>query len=90
MIKIINNDEIMSMLQVRDEIVSDLLSYKSWDDEEVLKIKSFIKKYNKLTQVERDLYYMWLQVGMTKMANMYGIGISTAKRRIKVIKKKMQ
>lgn len=90
MIKIINNDEIMSMLQVRDEIIPDLLSYKSWDDEEVLKIKKFLKKYNKLTQVEKDLYYMWLQVGMTKMANMYGIGISTAKRRIKLIKAKMK
>lgn len=87
---LITNDYIMEILNKRDEAFQDIYNLQTYDDNELEKIDTFKNKYNNLKQWEQDLYYVYLQVGSSKTAELYGICYSTCFKKIKRIKDKLK
>lgn len=89
MVQITNNDDLLKVLRDREVTLASLTSVESWDDWQLNKINTFKVRFNALTQLEKDLYWVYLMVGFTKGAKMFNLNIETYKKRIKRIKAKM-
>ena len=72
MISRVDNEKLLALLEDREEL---LLSIKdtSWDDEQLSKYKDFMRKYNSMTQLQKDLYILYIKIGSKKVAELMGV-----------------
>lgn len=90
MVKVVNNDKVLEVLKTRENALQDLMTLQSFDDEQVDVLENFKKRYNNLKQWEKDLYYVFSQLGYTETSKLYGLAQTTTRRKIKNIIEKLK
>lgn len=61
------NQKLISALSDRNDVISAINNYKNYDDEQLLKLK----KFNNLTQFEKDLLYLCSIYKVIEVAKLY-------------------
>lgn len=69
MITAIRNEELLQVLKDRPEVFSDLKD-SSWDDEQLAHYNKVMSNYMNLSQLDKDIWYLYNVVGYTKTANL--------------------
>lgn len=88
-IKKIDNEVLQYKLKGRDEVFEGMMYLLDPDDEQLAFLKKFFKKYEKLEQWEKDLFYLSSQMKMNALANLYAVDRTTLWRYLKEIRKKL-
>jgi hypothetical protein len=85
MIRKIDNKELLALLEDRDEL---FLSVKEpgWDDRQLARYYDFMKKYNSMTQLQKDLYILYIKIGSYETASKLGVSQRFVNYKIKEIK----
>lgn len=90
MVKVINNEKVVDILKLRESALKEMMTLDSWDDEQLNKIAQFKYKYSQLEQWEQDLYFVYTQIGYTETSRIFGLAITTTRRKIKNIINKLK
>lgn len=64
----INNEKLLTALSDRNDVIDSINQYANYDDEQLLKLK----KFNNLTQFEKDLLYLCSIHKVIEVAKLYG------------------
>ena len=70
------NDKLLSALKDSNDVIDSINQYTNYDDEQLLKLK----KFNNLTQFEKDLLYLCSIYKVIEVALKIGIKYLKAKR----------
>lgn len=62
------NQKLLSALSDRNDVIDSINQYNNYDDEQLLKLK----KFNNLTQFEKDLLYLCSIHKVIEVAKLYG------------------
>lgn len=62
------NEKLLSALSDRNDVIDSINQYTNYDDEQLLKLK----KFNNLTQFEKDLLYLCSIHKVIEVAKLYG------------------
>lgn len=62
------NQKLLSALSERNDVIDSINQYTNYDDEQLLKLK----KFNNLTQFEKDLLYLCSIHKVIEVAKLYG------------------
>lgn len=62
------NQKLLSALSDRNDVIDSINQYTNYDDEQLLKLK----KFNNLTQFEKDLLYLCSIYKVIEVAKLYG------------------
>ena len=62
------NQKLLSALKDRNDVIDSINQYTNYDDEQLLKLK----KFNNLTQFEKDLLYLCSIHKVIEVAKLYG------------------
>lgn len=62
------NQKLLSALSDRNDVIDSINQYTNYDDEQLLKLK----KFNNLTQFEKDLLYLCSIHKVIEVAKLYG------------------
>ena len=62
------NEKLLSALSDRNDVIDSINQYSNYDDEQLLKLK----KFNNLTQFEKDLLYLCSIHKVIEVAKLYG------------------
>ena len=62
------NQKLLSALSDRNDVIDSINQYSNYDDEQLLKLK----KFNNLTQFEKDLLYLCSIHKVIEVAKLYG------------------
>lgn len=62
------NQKLLSALSDRNDVIDSINKYTNYDDEQLLKLK----KFNNLTQFEKDLLYLCSIHKVIEVAKLYG------------------
>lgn len=83
----------MEALKDRDSFFTDLnyevYNYSDYDDEQLIRYNRFMKVLSSLSQFERDIYYLRLNMSVSEIASLYSISDTYIYRTIKEIKQKL-
>lgn len=86
-----NNDKILELLEGRDKyflmVKEDFVP--KMDDEQLKKYYNFIKNYNNLTQLEKDVWYLTTQIKKSEIAKLYEVSKSYITQFTQAIEKKL-
>ena len=83
----INNEKLLTALSDRNDVISAINNYTDYDDEQLLKLK----KFNNLTQFEKDLMYLCAKEGsVIEVAKLYGCSRQYIYKLLNKIKLKLQ
>ena len=61
------NEKLLSALKDRNDVIDSINQYTNYDDEQLLKLK----KFNNLTQFEKDLLYLCSIYKVIEVAKLY-------------------
>lgn len=61
------NEKLLSALKDRNDVIDSINQYSNYDDEQLLKLK----KFNNLTQFEKDLLYLCSIYKVIEVAKLY-------------------
>lgn len=62
------NQKLLSALSDRNDVIDSINQYTNYDDEQLLKLK----KFNNLTQFEKDLLYLCSIYKVIEVSKLYG------------------
>lgn len=87
----ISNEKLKKALSQRDILFKSIEEeeIKNMDDEELKKYYEFKKKYELLTPLEKDLWYLDTQYKRIQIADMYNVSRSYITQLLKEIHKKL-
>ena len=73
-----NNEILLELLSHRDEYFKSIETEEvlKLDDEQLKKYNDFKNKYNKLPQLEKDLWYLDTQIKRIEIAKLYDVSRS--------------
>lgn len=80
-----SNEKLLQILSERKDIMSTFIDLEDLDDEQLAKYNAFLKWYDSLTQLDKDLYFLFSTGHSCKeIAQLFDISISWvyAKRKI--------
>ena len=85
------NEELINALKLRDVYFDSIENQEllTFDDEKLQQYRLFKQKYNSLTQMERDLYFLSTQMKKNKIAQLYGVSRSYITLLLKKIEEKL-
>lgn len=83
------NDKILSVLKDRENVMNNISYNQNWDDEKLSQFNLFKKKYNELSFLERDIWYLVTLQGVTKTAKMMEVSRSFINKKMKIIREKL-
>lgn len=88
MIKKVNNVELLALLNDREAVFEGCVG--NWDDEQLSQFLAFKGKYNSLTQLQKDIYYLYLIIGSKKTAELMQVSQRFINYKVKEIKELMK
>lgn len=80
------NEKLLSALKDRNDVIDSINQYTNYDDEQLLKLK----KFNNLTQFEKDLLYLCSIHKVIEVAKLYGCSRQYIYKLLNKIKLKLQ
>lgn len=80
------NEKLLSALSDRNDVIESINQYNNYDDEQLLKLK----KFNNLTQFEKDLLYLCSIYKVIEVAKLYGCSRQYIYKLLNKIKLKLQ
>lgn len=80
------NEKLLSALSDRNDVIDSINQYTNYDDEQLLKLK----KFNNLTQFEKDLLYLCSIHKVIEVAKLYGCSRQYIYKLLNKIKLKLQ
>lgn len=85
------NEELINALKLRDIYFESIEKEDicTFDDEKLRQYRIFKEKYNNLTQMEKDLFFLSTQMKKNKIAQLYGVSRSYITLLLKKIGEKL-
>ena len=87
-----NNEQLLAALKDREQFIKDMddevFNYSDYDDEQLNKYKTYMKKVSQLSQFEKDVWYLKLHMSVADIAKLYAISETYIYRTIKNMKLK--
>lgn len=85
------NDELKSIIEKRNEYFRSIEEeeLKNMDDDEIRRYMEFKKRYEQLSVMERDLWFLDTQIKKVEIARLYGVSKPYISKLIKQIKEKL-
>ena len=85
------NKDLLNALENRDLYFESIETeeLKMFDDEKLRQYRIFKEKYNNLTQMEKDLFFLSTQMKKNKIAQLYGVSRSYITLLLKKIGEKL-
>lgn len=80
------NQKLLSALSDRNDVIDSINQCSNYDDEQLLKLK----KFNNLTQFEKDLLYLCSIYKVIEVAKLYGCSRQYIYKLLNKIKLKLQ
>lgn len=80
------NQKLLSALKDRNDVIDSINQYDNYDDEQLLKLK----KFNNLTQFEKDLLYLCSIHKVIEVAKLYDCSRQYIYKLLNKIKLKLQ
>lgn len=88
MIRAVKNNELLTELGERQSVFENLKP-SDLDDEQLLQYDNFMIKYNKLPQLDKDIFYLATVKGVTKTANLMQCSTSLIFKKMQKIRKEL-
>lgn len=87
MIRTIKNDELLRLISQRDAIFQGIELEEHFDDERLEKWREFKVNYEKLTPMQKDIWYLHTIIGTGKTAALMQVSKRFIQLKMKEIKK---
>lgn len=89
MITQVKNDELLEILKDREAIFESAKDPK-WDDDQLNRFNAFKRNYRGLTQLQQDIYYLYLIIGSKKTSELMQVSQRFISYKVKEIKELMK
>lgn len=87
MIRTIENDELLRLLSQRDAIFQGIELEEHFDDERLKKWREFRVNYEKLTPMQKDIWYLHSIIGTSKTATLMQVSKRFIQLKMREVKK---
>lgn len=85
MITQVKNQELLTILKDREAVFESAIDPR-WDDDQLDRFNAFKRAYNSLTQLQRDIYYLYVVIGSKKTSELMQVSQRFINYKVKEIK----